>query len=57
MITYLNDYLEYLTDLRDSGRVNMYAAPAMLQSIFGLNEKDAREVFNKWTEWLKNDSE
>jgi hypothetical protein len=57
VITYLNDYFEYLTDLRDSGRVNMYAAPAMLQSIFGLNKKDAREVFNKWTEWLKNDSE
>ncbi len=57
MITYLNDYFEYLTDLRDSGRVNMYAAPAMLQSIFGLNKKDAREVFDKWTEWLKNDSE
>tara|TARA_Y100001963_G_C6661784_1_gene390813 strand:+ start:205 stop:378 length:174 start_codon:yes stop_codon:yes gene_type:complete len=56
VISYLNEYFEYLSDLRESGRMNMNGAPAMLRSVFGLNKKDAYEVFFKWTEWLENGS-
>ena len=56
MVEYQDEYFKYLSDLRESGRMNMNGAPAMLRSVFGLNKKDAYEVFIKWTEWLQNGS-
>tara|TARA_Y100001938_G_scaffold21662_1_gene27875 strand:- start:351 stop:506 length:156 start_codon:yes stop_codon:yes gene_type:complete len=49
----MQDYFEYLNDLRDSGTMNMMWAPRELQLNFGLNKADAREVFSKWCESLR----
>ena len=49
----MNEYFEYLTDLRDSGTMNMMWAPTMLQADFDLDKKEAREIFSKWCESLK----
>ena len=52
MNEYLQEYFEFLTDLRDGGTMNMMGAPRELQLNFGLNKADAREVFQKWCESL-----
>ena len=49
----MQDYFEYLNDLRDSGTMNMMWAPTMLQADFDLEKKEAREIFSKWCESLK----
>jgi hypothetical protein len=50
----MNDlYFEFLSDLRESGTMNMMGAPRELQNEFGLNKVQAREIFQLWTETLK----
>ena len=51
----MQEYFEYLTDLRDGGTVNMMGAPTMLQADFDLEKKEAREIFSQWCESLKGD--
>ena len=48
----MQEYFEYLTDLRDGGTVNMMWAPTMLQADFDLDKKEAREIFSKWCDSL-----
>lgn len=44
-------HLEYLDDLRESGKTNMYGAAPYLQKEFpGLNDREAREVLTYWME-------
>ena len=40
----MQEYFEYLTDLRDSGTMNMMGAPRELEYEFGLDRAEAREV-------------
>tara|TARA_B100000405_G_scaffold22885_1_gene16963 strand:+ start:1243 stop:1398 length:156 start_codon:yes stop_codon:yes gene_type:complete len=49
----MEEYFEYLTELRDGGTMNMMWAPTMLQADFDLEKKEAREIFSKWCESLK----
>ena len=49
----MQEYFEYLTELRDGGSINMMWAPTMLQADFDLDKKEAREIFSKWCESLK----
>ena len=51
----MQEYCEFLEDLRDSGSMIMMGAPRELQSAFGLDRAEAREVFSKWCESLKDD--
>ena len=51
----MNEYFEYLTELRDGGTMNMMGAPRELQHKFGLDKAEAREVFSKWCESLKSE--
>jgi hypothetical protein len=51
----MNEYFEYLTELRDGGTMNMMWAPTMLQADFDLSVKESREVFSKWCESLKSE--
>ena len=57
----MNEYFEYLTELRDGGTMNMMWAPTMLQADFDLeadfdlDKKEAREIFSKWCDSLKNE--
>tara|TARA_B100000519_G_scaffold35842_1_gene25663 strand:- start:389 stop:568 length:180 start_codon:yes stop_codon:yes gene_type:complete len=53
----MQEYFEYLTELRDGGTMNMMWAPTMLQADFDLDKKEARDVFAKWCESLKGDRE
>ena len=41
----------FLDKLRDSGKINMFGAPKVLEESFGLSKKEAREVFKAWAEY------
>lgn len=51
----MQKYFEYLTELRDGGTINMMGAPRELQYKFGLDKAEAREIFSKWCDSLKNE--
>jgi len=42
------EIFQYLDDLRESGKVNMFGSAAYVQEEFGLGRKDAQRVVNEW---------
>lgn len=46
----VNEYFEYLDNLRESGVTNMFGAAPYLQQAFGLSRYEARDVLLKWME-------
>ena len=46
----LEDIFDYLDDLRESGVVNMFMAPKMVEEDFGITLQEARKAFVAWTE-------
>ena len=46
----MQSWFEVLDNIRESGAMNMFAAPRFLETECGLSRADAREVFIKWTE-------
>jgi len=49
----MNEYFEYLVELRDSGVTNMFGAGPYLQREFGLTRNEARDILIKWIESFK----
>lgn len=45
-----DEHLEYLDDLRESGRTNMFGAGAYLRKEFGLETREAAEILSYWME-------
>ena len=43
-------YFEFLNELRESGQINMFGAPRVLQDEFGLEKREAREIVSAWME-------
>ena len=43
-------YKQFLDDLRDSGEINMFGAPAVLQEEFGVSREQARQIVIAWME-------
>ena len=46
-------YKQFLDDLRDSGEINMFGAPAVLQEEFGVSREQARQIVIAWMEDFK----
>jgi hypothetical protein len=46
-------YFEFLNGLRESGQINMFGAPRVLQDEFGLNKHEARDIVSAWMEQFK----
>jgi len=44
----MNEYYEYLEELRKSGETNMFGAGAYLESEFGLSRREARDILMQW---------
>ncbi len=42
-------YFEYLEYLRDSGKINMFAAPPYLAKAFDIPRAEATQIFYEWT--------
>tara|TARA_R100001594_G_scaffold68059_1_gene102377 strand:+ start:18387 stop:18596 length:210 start_codon:yes stop_codon:yes gene_type:complete len=50
-------YFEWLTDTRDSGRINMMQAPSEMSFEFGITKSQARQIFIEWCEELRKEDE
>ena len=44
------EIFNFLEQLRESGKINMFAAPQVLVDTFNISKHEAREIFRKWTE-------
>ena len=44
----MEEYFEYLNQLRESGQVNMFGARPYLINEFGLGKQEAAEILTKW---------
>lgn len=44
---------EFLDNLRDSGKINMFGSPSVIAAVFGLDKKGSREVVTAWMESFK----
>lgn len=42
-------YFEYLEYLRESGKINMFAAPPYLAKAFNIPRPEATQIFYEWT--------
>ena len=51
----LKDYFRYLDSVRESGVINMFMAPKVLQEQFGLSKSEAMEVFTAWTKSFEDE--
>jgi len=48
-----DEYLDFLYDLRESGTINMFESPSILQSEFGVTKQESFEIFKYWTKHFK----
>ena len=48
------ELFEWLTDTRDSGRINMMLAPSEMEWRFDMTKSEARQTFIEWTQWLED---
>ena len=46
----LEEYFEFLDDLRESGEINMFGAAKVLQETFGLVKYESRDIVSAWME-------
>lgn len=46
----LTEHLDYLDELRESGKTNMFGAVPYVINEFGLTRKDATEIVSYWME-------
>tara|TARA_E500000331_G_C17140656_1_gene662588 strand:- start:333 stop:491 length:159 start_codon:yes stop_codon:yes gene_type:complete len=47
------EFFEILDDLRESGQINMFGAPSVLQEMFGLSKFEARDIVSAWMKQFK----
>ena len=45
----------YLTRLRDSGKMNMWGASDTIMKTFGLKRDDAKDILIDWMLWCKGE--
>lgn len=48
MVSKMNEYFEYLVQLRDSGETNMWGAAPYLEREFGLSRQEAKDILLAW---------
>jgi hypothetical protein len=45
---YKEDIFAFLDNVRESGSINMFGAAPVLQEVFGLERRDARDMLLEW---------
>jgi hypothetical protein len=50
----MNEYFEFLDTLRESGEINMFGAPSVLQEMFDLTKWEARDIVSAWMKQYSN---
>ena len=51
-----SDYFEMLDNIRESGVMNMFAAPRWMEENCNLSRADARAVFTAWTKQFNKEA-
>jgi hypothetical protein len=49
-------YYAFLDSLRDSGKINMFGAPMVLVTTFGISMSEARIIFWDWVEQFNEET-
>ncbi len=44
------EHKEFLDELRDSGEINMYCCRPYIMEEFGVDKKEAGQIFKEWIE-------
>ena len=44
----LEEYFAFLDSIRESGKINMFGAAPVLQEVYGLNKREARDILLQW---------
>lgn len=44
----LETYFVFLDEVRESGKINMFGAASVLQEVFGLEKREARDILFQW---------
>jgi len=50
------ELFRFLDNLRESGAINMYGAPRVMEQQMGLSSKEAKEVWVAWTETFQGEN-
>lgn len=45
---YKEDIFAFLDNVRESGSINMFGAAPVLQEVFGLDRREARDMLLEW---------
>jgi hypothetical protein len=45
---YKEDIFAFLDNVRESGKINMFGAAPVLQEVFGLDRREARDMLLEW---------
>lgn len=48
------DFFDFLYTVRESGQINMFAAPSVMAEEFDISIKESRNAFIRWTEEFSN---
>ena len=48
-----SEWFTFLTDLRDSGAINMMGAHRIMHEEMGVPLQEARDIFTRWTKHLQ----
>jgi hypothetical protein len=46
----MSEYFKILDSLRESGEINMFGAPRVLQEMFDISKYEARDIVAAWME-------
>ena len=49
----MEQYFKFLDNLRESGEINMFGAPAVLREVFDLSKQESYDVFTAWTKQFR----
>ena len=52
-----NEVFDFLNALRESGKINMMGAPAVLEQQFQFTPEEAKMNFFQWTQHLQRDAD
>lgn len=50
MIGTREEHFKYLDNLRESGKINMFGAPKVLEAVFDMKRHEAIKTFNEWAD-------
>ena len=50
----MQEYFDFLDELRLSGETNMFGAAPYLQDEFGIDKREAREILQNWMSFGKS---